>query len=274
MTNMSNTNDQIIIVQESKKRRKGLIWAAAGATALLAGGSTFALWSANDTFTGGTVTAGDLNITQLADTSFWDVSNDRVDATETVGATDGSQLGHKIDDVNTWRITPGDKLAASFEATVTLDGDNLVGRVGIDGLDKLDSKITGMNYSYEVYYGDELLVKETALPTEADAPLMYLSAPAAGQASGAEDAKNGVLGEIDTPVTGVAAQSAIFGMPATTADLNVVIYASFYEDKDGDFRYQATDTTVADRTDVTLADTLADLTVSVSQVRDTGAQFK
>lgn len=273
MTNMSNTNDQIIIVQESKKRRKGLIWAAAGATALLAGGSTFALWSANDTFTGGTVTAGDLNIEQLADTSFWDVSNDRVDATETVGATDGSQLGHKIDDVKTWRITPGDKLAASFEATVTLDGDNLVGRVGIDGLDKLDSKITGMNYSYEVYYGDELLVKETALPTEADAPLMYLSAPVAGQASGADDAKNGVLGAT-AAVSGAEAQKAVFGMPATTADLNVVIYASFYEDKDGDFRYQATDTTVADRTDVTLADTLADLTVSVSQVRDTGAQFK
>ncbi|MBL3699142.1 alternate-type signal peptide domain-containing protein [Leucobacter luti] len=266
-------NDQIIVVSEPKKRRRGLLWVAAGAAALLAGGSTFALWAANDTFSGGTITAGDLNLVQLEDTSFWDVSNDRVDATETVGASDGSQPGHKITDVNTWRIAPGDKLAASFEATATLDGDNLVARVGIDGLDQLANTITGMNYSYEVYYGDALLVSETVLPTTADAPLLYLSAPAAGQDEGAEDATNGILGSTATTVTGVAAQSAVFGMPATTVDLNVVIYASFYEDQDGDFRYQDTDVTVEDRTDVQLADTLGDLTVSLSQVRDTGAQF-
>ncbi|MCW2289142.1 alternate signal-mediated exported protein [Leucobacter luti] len=266
-------NDQIIVVSEPKKRRRGLLWVAAGAAALLAGGSTFALWSANDTFAGGTITAGDLNLVQSEDTSFWDVSNDRADATQTVGASDGSQLGHQIADVNKWRIAPGDKLAASFEATATLDGDNLVARVGIDGLDTLATTITGMNYSYEVYYGDKLLVSETALPTTADAPLLYLSAPAAGQNAGAEDATNGILGSTATAVSGTAAQSAVFGMPAATADLNVVIYASFYADQDGDFRYQATDVTVEDRTDVTLADTLGELTVSLSQVRDTGAQF-
>uniref|UniRef100_UPI0004A7E71C SipW-dependent-type signal peptide-containing protein n=1 Tax=Leucobacter sp. PH1c TaxID=1397278 RepID=UPI0004A7E71C len=85
---MTNTNnDQIIVVTEQKKRRRGLMWVAAGAAALLAGGSTFALWSASDTFSGGSITAGDLNIEQLEDTSFWDVSNDRKDATETVGAS-------------------------------------------------------------------------------------------------------------------------------------------------------------------------------------------
>lgn len=266
-------NDQIIVISEPKKRRRGLLWVGAGAAVLLAGGSTFALWAANDTFSGGTITAGDLNLEQLADTSFWDVSNDRADAIDTVGASDGSQLGHEITDVNTWRIAPGDKLAASFEATATLEGDNLVARVGIDGLDQLDTAITGVNYSYEVYYGDTLLVSETALPTAADASLLYLSAPATGQDSGEEDATNGILGSTATAVTGAAAQTAVFGMPATTADLNVVIYASFYEDQDGDFRYQSTDVTVADRTDVQLADTLGDLTVSLSQVRDAGAQF-
>lgn len=267
-------NDQIIVVTENKKRRGGVLWVAAGATALLVGGSTFALWSATDTFTGGTITAGDLNLVQLEDTSFWDVSNDRVDATATVGATDGSQLGHAIADVATWRIAPGDKLAASFEATATLAGDNLVARVGIDGLETLASTITGMNYSYEVYYGDTLLVSETALPTTADAPLLYLSAPATGQNSGLEDASNGILGSTATAVTGIAAQTAVFGMPSTTADLNVVIYASFYDDANADFRYQATDATVADRVDVTLADTLGELTVSLSQVRDAGEQFQ
>ncbi|SEF12623.1 alternate signal-mediated exported protein, RER_14450 family [Arthrobacter alpinus] len=271
MASMPN-HDQIIVVTENK-RRKGLIWAAAGAVVLVAGGSTFALWSAQDTFSGGTITAGDLNITQLAETSFWDVSNDRKDAVDTVGASDGSQLGHLVDDVNTWRIAPGDKLAASFEATATLDGDNLVARLGVDGLDQVTSAISGISYSYEVYYGDQLLVSETALPADADAPLLYLSAPGTGQDAGLEDASNGILGDTATVVTGVAAQSAVFGMPKTTADLNVVIYASFYNDANGDFRYQATDGTVSDRTDVKLADTLADLTVSLEQVRDTGVQF-
>lgn len=271
MATMPN-HDQIIVVTE-QKRKKGLIWASAGAAALLVGGSTFALWSAQDTFAGGTITAGDLNITQLADTSFWDVSNDRADAVNTVGSSDGSQLGHAITDVNTWRMAPGDKLAASFEATTTLDGDNLVARVGLDGLDQITSGITGVNYSYEVYYGDELLVTETELPTTADAPLLYLSAPGAGQDAGLEDATNGILGDTATAVGGSAAQSAVFEMADTTADLNVIIYASFYDDANGDFRYQATDATVTDRTDVNLADTLAELTVSLEQVRDAGAQF-
>lgn len=272
---MTNTNpDQVLVVTEQKKRRSGVVWVAAGAAALLAGGSTFALWSASDTFSGGDITAGDLNMEQLSDTGFWDVSNDRKDATATVGATDGSQPGHVIEDVNTWRIAPGDKLAASFEATATLDGDNLVARVGIDGLDKLEENITGINYSYEIYYGDELLVTETSLPKTADAPMLYLSAPGAGQEAGAEDATNGILGDTATAVDGTAAQTAVFGMPTTSVDLNVVIYASFYEDLNGDFRYQDTDKTVEDRVDVTAVDTLGELTVSLSQVRDTGAQFK
>lgn len=266
-------NDQIIIVTEEKKRRRGLIWVAAGAAALLAGGSTFALWSASDTFSGGSITAGDLNISQLHDTSFWDVSNDRKDATETVGATDGSQLGHAITDITSWRIAPGDKMAASFETTVTLDGDNLVARLGLDGLQDLQSNITGMNYSYEVYYGAKLLVKETALPTAADAPLMYLAATTNGQAAGLGDATNGILGSTATAVDGVAAQTAVFGMPTTSETFNVVIYASFYEDLDGDFRYSATDKTVEDRVDVNLIDTLGTLTLKLSQVRDAGAQF-
>ena len=271
---MSNTNhDQVIVVTEQNRRRKGFMWVAAGTAALLIGGSTFALWSASDTFSGGDITAGDLNLVQSADTSFWDVSNDRKDATDPVTGTDGTQQpGHEITDVATWRIAPGDKLAASFSATATLDGDNLVARVGIDGLDKLQENVSGINYSYEVYYDGKLLVTETALPKTADAPLLYLSAPATGQDAGAEDATNGILGAA-TAVGGAAAQSAVFGMPTTSEDLTVVIYASFYEDQNGDFRYQATDVTVEDRIDVTAVDTLGELTVSLNQVRDTGAQF-
>ena len=79
---MSTETPQIIVITEEKKKRRGaLLLVAGGAAALLAGGSTFALWTATDGFTGGEITAGDLNVVKTADTTFWDVSADRDDAT-------------------------------------------------------------------------------------------------------------------------------------------------------------------------------------------------
>ena len=266
----TNSTAPIIVMTEEKKRRKGLVWVAGGA-ALLLGGSTFALWSASDTFAGGTITAGDLNLVQAADTTFWDVSSDRLDATATLTGTDGSQLGHALSpsDASTWRMVPGDKVAATFSADVTLEGDNLVGLLSLDGLDAVESDITGVSYSYEVYQDGEVVVQETALPTVANAPLLYLSAPGTGQDAGAEDAT------ATGPVGGAAAATTVFPMAAETEDFTVVIYGSFFVDGDGDFRYtgEDADSTVTERTDVTLSNTLAELTLSLEQVRDTGAQF-
>lgn len=266
----TNPTAPVIVMTEEKKRRKGLVWVAGGA-ALLLGGSTFALWSASDTFAGGTITAGDLNLVQSADTTFWDASSDRADATATITGTDGSQLAHALDpaDAATWRMVPGDKVAAAFSADVTLEGDNLVGLLSVDGLDEIERGITGLSYSYEVYQAGAIVVQETALPTTAEAPLLYLSAPATGQDAGAEDAT------ATGPVVGGTAASTVYSMTDETEDFTVVIYGSFFVDGDGDFRYsdEETDSTVTGRTDVTLADTLAELTLSLQQVRDTGAQF-
>lgn len=243
-TTMNSTpQTPVVVVTEREKRRKGLLWVAGGA-ALLLGGSTFALWSASDSFGGGTVTAGDLNIVQAENTSFWDVSADRTDATETVTGTDGSQLGHTITSVADWRIVPGDKVAASFSADVTLEGDNLVGKLILDGAEGNVLANTGMTYTYEIYQEDTLLVPETALPTAAGAGLLYLSAPGTGQATGGEDADG----------------TTVHAMASTTEDLTVVIYGSF-------------DAATAERDQVTVTDTLAGLTLTLEQVRDTGAQF-
>jgi alternate signal-mediated exported protein len=266
----TNTPAPVIVMTEEKKRRKGLVWVAGGA-ALLLGGSTFALWSASDTFAGGTITAGDLNLVQTADTTFWDVSADRIDATATVLGTDGSQPAHALTptDASTWRMVPGDKVAAAFSADVTLEGDNLVGLLSLDGLDDITSGITGMSYSYEVYQDGDLVVQETALPTAANAPLLYLSAPATGQEGGAEDAN------ASGAVVGGTAATTVFSMTEKTEDFTVVIYGSFFVDGDGDFTYsdETLDSTVTERTDVSLSDTLAELTLSLQQARDTGAQF-
>lgn len=266
----TNTTAPVIVVTEEKKRRKGLLWVAGGA-ALLLGGSTFALWSATDTFGGGTITAGDLNLVKAEDTTFWDASSDRLDATATITGTDGSQPAHPLApaDASTWRMVPGDKVAAAFSADVTLEGDNLVGLLTLDGLEAIDSGITGMSYSYEVYQAGELVVSETALPTVAGAPLLYLSAPGTGQDAGLEDAT------ADGPVAGGEAATTVYGMTENTEDFTVVIYGMFFVDGDGDFQYtgEDADSTVIDRVDVTASDVLAELTLSLEQVRDTGAQY-
>src|SRR5262245_31002210 len=140
----------VVVVTEERKRRRGLLWLAGGTAAVLLSGSTFALWSASDTFTGGTITAGDLNLVKSADTSFYDVSADRKDATTTVPGTDGSQKGHTITP-DTWRIVPGDKVAASFSSDVTLEGDILVGKLSIAGLSALTDGNASVDWTYEVY---------------------------------------------------------------------------------------------------------------------------
>ena len=256
---MSVHNPDIVVVTEEKKRRKGALILGGATIALLAGGSTFALWSAGDTFAGGSITAGDLNLVKTADTTFWDLSADRADATATVTGTDGSQLGHALApaDASTWRIVPGDKVAASFSADITLEGDNLVARLAVDGLDANALANTGMSYSYEVYQDGELISAERALPTTADATLLYLSAPGTGQAAGLEDADD----------------TTVLPMVSNTEDITVVVYGSFFEDKDGDFTYTAGDVTVTERDQVLAADTLAGLSLTLQQVRDTGAQF-
>lgn len=268
----------VVIVTQERTRRRGLLWLAGGATAvLLAGGSTFALWSANASFGGGTITAGDLNLELSSDTAFYDVSDDRTDATATVTGTDGSTKGHAITSISTWRMVPGDEVAASFSAELTLSGDNLVGRLSVEGLDDLVSTNTSLTYTYEIYQAGATVVSRSALP--ADGTLLYVSAPATGQASGLEDA---TISAADLPVTGTVAATSVLPMASTVEDVTVVVYASFDAeagdagaadvDADGVFTDQ---TTGADgtRQDATAADTLGRMLLRLDQVRDTGAVF-
>ncbi|WP_162621770.1 SipW-dependent-type signal peptide-containing protein [Microbacterium suaedae] len=268
-----DNNGATVVVTEERKRRRGLVWVGLGAVALLAGGSTFALWSANDSFAGGDITAGDLNLVSTNDTTFWDVSSDRTDATETIPGTDGSQLGHTI--VNdTWRAVPGDKVAAAFSADVTLEGDNLVGKLSIAGFNDIIEGNASLDWTYEVYSEEGLLVTETAMP--ADGTLLYLSAPAAGQEAGLEDG-------IDKPQEGAAAAAtAVYNMAAVTEDVTVVVYGTFdvtagdagqaTTNADGTYSDQTTAET-GTRQDALTVETLAGMQLQLDQVRDTGAIF-
>ncbi|WP_345751537.1 alternate-type signal peptide domain-containing protein [Microbacterium rhizophilus] len=239
-----DTNGATVIVTEERKRRRGLIWVGLGAVALLSGGSTFALWSATDAFAGGDITAGDLNLVNAADTAFYDVTPGRADGKAEIPGTDGSQPGHTIDD-GTWRIVPGDIVAAAFTADVTLEGDNLVGRLAIDGLDESALANTGMTYTYEIYQAGTKLIDETALPATGDATLLYLSAPQTGQEAGVQDADG----------------TTVYAMADETEEITVVVYGEF-------------DEATAGRDQATVTDTLAGTALTLEQVRDTGTQFE
>jgi len=132
------------MTNKSTRRRNAVISAVAGA-ALLVGGSTYALWSANDTIKGGTITGGDLAIA-VGDMQAWDVSEDRTDNnTGGVTAADGTTVlqglkGHAIKDLEPeregapyWKMVPGDTVAMTFPYVVTLEGDNLVAGLEIKG---------------------------------------------------------------------------------------------------------------------------------------------
>jgi alternate signal-mediated exported protein len=117
---MNTTKD----VRARSRRRKGILAGVAGA-ALLLSGSTFALWQAQDDVAGADITAGDLNLEKAKAAADWyDVSEDRTHSGTVTGLS--SVSGDAIADITTYRIVPGDTLAAAFEFDMTLEGDNLV----------------------------------------------------------------------------------------------------------------------------------------------------
>lgn len=176
----------------SRKRRNGLIAAAAG-IALLIGGSTYALWSASDSIQGGTITAGDLNLVAGESQGTFDVSADRSDST--IGAVDsagnsltfvtpsaqaaiansnikvdvavdeeteaetGTLLGHQMN-LATWLMVPGDTAAMANTFDVTLKGDNLVAALTLDAtkligeVEAPDQENTDVTYLYAVFDKD------------------------------------------------------------------------------------------------------------------------
>jgi len=191
-----------------RKKRKAPRFVVAGAVVAamfasgLAVGSTMATWSSSAQFDGGIVVAGDLDVKAVA-ASWWDVSPDRNDAWDTVPGTDGSQLGHVISNIGTWRLAAGDKVAYAMQADVYAEGDNLVAELLVV---RCPTTVPAtISITYEVYLAGELIVPETAAPPFATQcatqpprneyhAIATLAAPTAGQADGLSDA------ELVTPV--------------------------------------------------------------------------
>ncbi|QAY63587.1 hypothetical protein ET495_10380 [Xylanimonas allomyrinae] len=191
---MSSTTP-VIVMTEERRRGRGPLWVAAAAVLVLGGGSTFAYWHDAQTYTGGSIVSGTLDVSPVGEMQFWDVSADRADATTALpgtlpdGEDDGPDavFGHEIDDPSAWRMSPEDRVGVTVTADVTLEGDNLVAALTLDGSTGIDLASDGVTYTYAVYRDGATLVAPKPL-TDLSAPLLYLSAATDGQEAGADDA--------------------------------------------------------------------------------------
>lgn len=117
----------------SKKMTKVAVASALG-LALLAGGSTFALWSATSTAnTGGTITTGDLNVTAAAVQNWVDVT---ADAT-----------GTPIASLADYRLAPGNTIKLTQEINTVVVGNNISGILNV----KVPNTTTGAALTQGVY---------------------------------------------------------------------------------------------------------------------------
>lgn len=128
------------------RRTKGIIAIGAGA-ALLVGGSTFALWTAQSDIAAGSVTAGNLEVA-VADGVWNDVSAEHATPLAIPALAD-------------FRIIPGDVIEGSFPVDVAALGDNLladltVGFTSPSG--ELLADLEGVTVTYSILDADDNVV--------------------------------------------------------------------------------------------------------------------
>ena len=241
------------------RRTQGILAGVAGA-ALLLGGGTYALWTANDTITGGKITAGDLNI-EAGTFAAFDVSADREDAKTDVITGVANFTGHSVDLTSgtnaEWRIVPGDTVALVFPFKATVKGDNLVAALTMNTKAVLASKdfsdVAGqLEFKYRLFAGTTEITKTgaIALPEDTDAIATIAS----------NDLDMGG-GAADTTKVDVVVDKA--GATINTTQLTYVLLVTFKS-------------TAADRDNVNeVADLAGALSATLTQIRTAGVgQFK
>ncbi|MFC4553853.1 alternate-type signal peptide domain-containing protein [Georgenia faecalis] len=100
-------------------KSKGAL-AGVAAVALLAGGSTYALWTDDAEADGGTITAGNLAVDLVGSPQWRDVSG--------VEGPDGEGVDIDLD---RFRVIPGDTIEGTFSIDAALEGDNMLAELGI-----------------------------------------------------------------------------------------------------------------------------------------------
>jgi predicted ribosomally synthesized peptide with SipW-like signal peptide len=138
-------------------KTKGALAGVAG-VAILAGGTTFALWSDSEEVDGGEITSGNLDV-KLTEHKWFDVSDDRTDE------------GHPID-LSTFKIIPGDTIKGEFGVDMALEGDNMVAKLSLQRDGSTSGALFGdgeddVKVTYRLFGPDGAVTGETAFGDEA-----------------------------------------------------------------------------------------------------------
>jgi alternate signal-mediated exported protein len=235
---MNKTSDARVV----SRRRKGIIAGVAGAAMLLTG-STFALWSAGDSFnTSGTITSGTMSIAaDNAGVVAYDVSEDRtnVDGGDTLAAT--GKEGHVID-LATALIVPGDTIAITYPFGVEMAGDNLVAEL----------KGTFADMTAADTLADEVELEYAVLTTASDETKTASAAASLDIAGGTVD-----FGYVANEDNEDAGKDDVVALKNGTSNLRVVLYVTFKD-------------TVANGDLMDSIFSLQNLDITMTQVRSAG----
>ncbi|QXQ10594.1 alternate-type signal peptide domain-containing protein [Paeniglutamicibacter sp. Y32M11] len=210
-------------------KTKGAIAGIAG-IALLAGGTTFALWNDDASIAGGVITAGNLEVATVGTATWKDISADRTDP------------NHTIASLTAFKIIPGDTIEGTFGIDAALEGDNMVANLGLalDGLSPEGSLLADpsvVEISYSLVKADG-----TAVASATD---IALGTPASVKFASADNSNN------------VATLPTLIDHLDGVADYKVVVNVHFL-------------TATSDRERVQASADLQDLGVTLEQDRTAG----
>lgn len=232
--------------RDNRRRRRGLIAGALGISLLM--GGSFALWSHSATMAGGTITNGNLDIAALSGVAYWDVSQDRADATATAPVTGIN--GHSIADIAAYDIVPGDVIQANYGFSVGLLGDNMVA----DLTAKLasDANVTaaaaqGVTFKAQAWY-----LSASTWTKVGSAPVVINPGSTTTIDLGKVQAANQLNGSLDAGIPVISRGQV--DASADTANVVVVVTGTF-------------DSATSDQTSTLAQSVLGDVTIDLAQVR-------
>ncbi|PSK26658.1 alternate-type signal peptide domain-containing protein [Nocardia seriolae] len=209
--------------------------AVAAGGVLLLGGTSFALWNDSDLFKGGSIKSGQMNISGVGVTKWYDVSPDRSDTAAIPEL--GNIKGHAIADPGSYRVVPGDQVSIMNGYQMVMDGDNLVASLHLNIPDLPDAAANGIHLktysvsvnggtpqtgtipakggSFDIGYVQAPHSDGTGLP---DGDLPIVTVPDSGEAN----ITVAVTAEFDAATSGTDAQQAVSDLGDFTVTMQQV----------------------------------------------------
>lgn len=139
---------------------------------LIAGGGTFALWNADASVDGGTITSGNLDIEWVGTAAEWRETSADVTSPQDPITNPGDFL-----------VRQGDTVTVTRDFTTDLQGDNMLGKLSVDWSQESSSVPAGVIGDYTIYdaASQPLVTGDLGVPPGPDGVLDQLDADDAGR---------------------------------------------------------------------------------------------